>query len=282
MSPVTGARLPNDRLTLAGIAIVAAFIFIAFAANVMSPYDPAAIDPVHRLQGMSAAHPLGTDNLGRDTFSRIAHGARSSLAMAGAATVAIVCIGVIVGTIAGYKGGATGELLMRIVDIVLAFPSLLLALAIAGTLGPGIGSVMAALVSVGWAVYARIVRGIVLELRERDYIAAAKALGATDLHIIIRHVIPNVLPAITVLATVEMGELLLAIAGLGFLGVGAQPPSSEWGAMINDARAFALDVPRLVLVPGLAIGCLVTGFNLLGDGIRDGLDSRGEKFHLPR
>ncbi|HXG69572.1 MAG TPA: ABC transporter permease subunit [Gemmatimonadaceae bacterium] len=268
------SRWLHDRLTLTGLMIVSSFLVLAIAAPVIAPYNPAGIDPAHRLEGISSAHIFGTDNLGRDLFSRMAYGARWSLGAAALATAAIVCIGVVVGTAAGYKGGRTGDVLMRTVDVVLAFPSLLLALAIAGTLGPGIGSVMVGLVSVGWAAYARVVRGMVLELRERDFVAAARALGASDRYIVTRHIIPNVLPAITVLATVEMGELILALAGFGFLGVGIQPPTPEWGAMINDARPFVLDAPALVVVPGIAIGLLVGGFNLLGDGLRDALDPR--------
>lgn len=268
------ARWREDPLTLVGAAIVSGFALLAIAAPAIAGYDPSSIDPLHRLEGMSVAHPLGTDNLGRDLLSRVAYGARWSLGAVGLATIAIVCIGVIVGTVAGYTRGRAGDLIMRLVDILLAFPSLLLALAIAGTLGPGIGSVLIGLVSVGWAAYARVVRGMVLEIRERDYVTAARALGGSDAYIMARHVIPNVLPAITILATLEMGELILAVAGFGFLGIGAQPPAPEWGAMINDARAYVMDAPLLVAVPGVAIGLVVLGFNLVGDGLRDSMDPR--------
>lgn len=183
-------------------------------------------------------------------------------------------IGVAVGTAAGYFGGLVDEILMRIVDVLLAFPSLLLALAIAGTLGPGLTSVIAALVGVWWASYARIVRGLVLSLREREFITAARGLGASDIHIVRRHILPNIFAPVAILATVEMGELILAVAALGFLGLGAQPPAAEWGTMVNDARPFLLSNPRLMIYPGLAIALAVIGFNLVGDGLRDRLDPR--------
>ena len=163
---------------------------------------------------------------------------------------------------------------MRVVDLVLAFPLLLLALAITGFVGAGIGSLLVAIVSVWWASYARIVRGLVLSLRERPFIEAARAGGVTPIRIITRHVIPNVIPPIVVLATLEMGSLLLAISGLNFLGLGVQPPTAEWGAMLNDGRPFLRSAPQLMIYPGLAISLAVMGFNLLGDGLRDALDPR--------
>lgn len=261
-------------LSLAGLAIVACFAAVALAAPIISPYQPAAIDPAHRLESPSIAHPLGTDNLGRDLFSRIAYGSRWSLGAAATAAAIIVVVGVVIGIIAGYKRNRATELLMRFVDVVLAFPTLLLALAIAGTLGPGIDSVVIGLAAVGWAAYARIVRGIVLEIREREFVLAARALGARDSWVVIRHIVPNVMPVVVVLATVEIGELILAIAGFGFLGLGAQSPTPEWGAMINDARPYMMDAPLLVIVPGIAIGGVVAGFTLLGDGLRDRFDPR--------
>ena len=263
-----------DRLALAGVSLVAVFAVMALAAPLLATHDPALIDAMRRLEEPSREHLFGTDNLGRDTFSRIIHGSRWSLGTVAISTALIMSIGVAVGTAAGYFGGLVDEILMRVVDVLLAFPSLLLALAIAGTIGPGLTSVIAALVSVWWASYARIVRGMVLSIREREFIQAARGLGASDLHIVLRHILPNILAPVAILATVEMGELILAVAALGFLGLGAQPPAPEWGTMVNDARPFLLSNPRLMIYPGLAIGLAVVGFNLLGDGLRDRLDPR--------
>ncbi len=269
-----GARLARDPLAIVGIAIVVLFTAVALLAPVIAPHDPNAIDAIHRLEGPGVTHLLGTDNLGRDMLSRIIWGSRWSLGTVFLATTMIMSIGVAVGVVAGYYGGFVDTVLMRIVDVLLAFPSLLLALAIAGMLGPGITSVIIALVSVWWASYARIVRGLVMSIRERDFIAAASGLGASDGEIIMRHVLPNVLPSVAVLATLEMGDLVLAVAGLGFLGIGVQAPVAEWGTMVNEGRAFLLSAPQLMIYPGLAISLAVVGFNLLGDGLRDVLDPR--------
>ncbi len=267
-------RLAQDRLASIGIVVIALLILIALAAPLLAPADPGAIDAVNRLAPPSLSHPLGTDNLGRDMLSRLIFGSRWSLGTVAIATLLILSIGVTVGTIAGYYGGVIDEILIRLVDVLLAFPSLLLALAIAGTLGPGITSVIAGLASVWWASYARIVRGMVLSIREREYILAARSLGAAEVHIVLRHVLPNILPPVVILATVEMGELILAVAGLGFLGLGAQSPTPEWGAMVSDGRSFLLSAPQLMIYPGLAICATVLAFNLMGDGLRDMLDPR--------
>jgi len=249
-------------------------VVAALAAPILATHDPGVIDAVRRLDGPSQAHLLGTDNLGRDIFSRILYGSRWSLGTVAISTALIMTIGVAVGSAADYFGGVADNILMRVVDVLLAFPSLLLALAIAGIIGPGITSVVVALVSVWWASYARVVRGMVLALREREFIAAAHGLGATNSHIVLRHILPNILAPVAILATVEMGELILAVAALGFLGLGAQPPTPEWGAMVNDARPFLLSSPALTVYPGVAISLAVIGFNLLGDGLRDMLDPR--------
>ena len=266
--------ISRDPIAFAGASLVAIFALVAVFAPLLAPYNPNVIDAAHRLGAPGNGHLLGTDNLGRDLLSRLIWGSRWSIGTVSLATVLIMSIGVSVGAAAGYYGGLLDDVLMRVVDVLLAFPSLLLALAIAGTIGPGILSVMIALVSVWWASYARIVRGMVLSMRNRDFIAAARALGASDTQIIIRHVLPNVLPSIAVLATLEMGDLILAIAGLGFLGVGVQSPVSEWGTMVNDGRAFLFSAPQLMIYPGLAIALAVIGFNLLGDGLRDILDRK--------
>ncbi|CAN5451303.1 ABC transporter permease [soil metagenome] len=267
-------RLARSPLALIGLGLVVLLAVLALAAPLLAPHDPTAVDAMRRLEGPSLAHPLGTDHLGRDLLSRLLYGSRWSLGTVALAATLILSIGVAVGAVAGYYGGWIDALLMRVVDVLLAFPGLLLALAVAGTLGPGIENVMIGLVSVWWASYARIVRGMVLALRERPFIEAARALGFRDARIIARHVLPNVLPPVIVLATLEMGELILAIAALNFLGLGAQPPTPEWGAMINDGRPFLLSAPQLMIYPGVAISVAVIAFNLLGDGLRDVLDPR--------
>ncbi|MDQ3082630.1 MAG: ABC transporter permease subunit [Gemmatimonadota bacterium] len=258
---------------------IAAFIFLAIAgvAALAAPWlplsDPNAIDAVHRLEMPSPRHPLGTDNLGRDLLSRIIWGARWSLGAVTMASALIVFIGVSLGIIAGYFGGLIEEVLMRVVDVFFALPSLLLALAIGGILGPGFSSVLFALAGVWWAGYARLVRGLVVSMRDRDFLVAARALGAGNWHVIRLHLLPNVFPTVVVLATIEMGDLVLAVAALGFLGVGVQAPNPEWGTMISDARAFLLSKPMLVVWPGLMITLTVVAFNLVGDGLRDSFDS---------
>ena len=264
----------RDPLALLGFSIVGLFACVALFAPLLAPHDPAAVDAAQRLAAPSLQHPLGTDNLGRDVLSRMLYGSRWSLGTVLLAATLILSIGVTVGAVAGYYGGLLDDLLMRIVDLLLAFPGLVLAIAIAGMLGPGIASVMIGLVSIWWVSYARIVRGLVLGVRERPFIDAARALGLGDRRIISRHLLPNILPPVLVLATLEMGELILALTALNFLGLGAQPPTPEWGAMISDGRPFLLTAPQLMIYPGLAISLVLIGFNLLGDGLRDVLDPR--------
>jgi peptide/nickel transport system permease protein len=236
------------------------------------------VEPAVRLAGPSIDHPLGTDALGRDLLSRILTGARWSLGTAAIATISVVVIGVAVGLVAGYYGGLIDAVAMRVVDALLAFPALLLTLAIVGTIGPGLRGVFLGLVAVAWADYARVVRGSVLTIREREYVEAARAAGAPDGRLLLRHVMPGVVSPVLVLGTLEMGQLVLALSGLSFLGLGAQPPNPEWGAMLNDGRTYFLTAPHLMLYPGLAITLAVLGLNLLGDGLRDVLDPRLGRF----
>lgn len=267
-------RLYQDRLALAGLVIVGLFAFLAVAGSWLGPHDATAVKPAIRLAGPSLDHPLGTDALGRDLLSRLLVGARWSLGTAALATISVVVIGVAVGLASGYYGGLLDSFAMRVVDALLAFPTLLLTLAIVGTIGPGLRGVFLGLVAVAWADYARVVRGSVLAIREREYIEAARAAGATDRRLLLRHVLPGVLSPVLVLATLEMGQLVLALSGLSFLGLGAQPPTPEWGAMLNDGRTYFLTAPHLMLFPGMAISLAVLGLNLLGDGLRDVLDPR--------
>lgn len=265
-------RLLARRSTVVGLAIVVVLAVVALLAPWLAPHDPALVDPARGFAARSASHWLGTDNLGRDILSRLVHGARWSLGIVLVATLLIMTAGVVVGVAAGYVGGVLDDVLMRLVDTILSVPSLLLGLAIVGTLGPGLGSLMFGLASIWWVGYARVVRGLVLSLRERGFVDAARALGATDRRIVVHHILPGILPAVAVLASLEMGELVLAISGLSFLGLGAQPPTPEWGAMLNDGRTFFFTAPQLMLYPGLVISIAVLGFNLLGDGLRDALD----------
>ena len=267
-------RLLRDRTARIGLAILVLLMLLALASPLIAPHDPAVVSPSQRLAAPSREFPLGTDHLGRCLLSRLLYGARVSLASAGTASLLVMLIGVTVGAIAGYAGGWVDFLIMRVVDLLLAFPLLLLALAITGVLGVGLMSVLIGVVSVWWASYTRVVRALTLSLRERPFIEAARAIGVSPARIVIRHVIPNVIASIVVLSTIEMGRLLLVISGLSFLGLGVQPPTPEWGAMLNDGRAFLRTAPQLMLYPGLAISLAVLGFNLLGDGLRDELDPR--------
>ena len=262
----------RDRLALAGLLIVGLLAILAATAPWIGPHDPTAVEPAARLAGSSLDHPLGTDALGRDLLSRLLAGARWSLGTAALATLSVVVIGVAVGLVSGYYGGILDAIAMRVVDALLAFPTLLLTLAIVGTIGPGLRGVFLGLVAVAWADYARIVRGSVLAIREREYIEAARAAGAADSRLLLRHVLPGVLSPVLVLATLQMGQLVLALSGLSFLGLGAQPPTPEWGVMLNEGRTYFLTSPQLMLYPGLAISFAVLGLNLLGDGLRDVLD----------
>jgi peptide/nickel transport system permease protein len=257
-----------------GVGLVVTCFLAALAAPVLAPNDPTALHPAQALAGPGLRFPLGTDNLGRCMLSRLLYGARYSLGTAALAAVLIMTIGVSLGAISGYYRGFIDSLLMRVVDVLLAFPSLVVALAVAGILGPGIVHAMLGLVSVWWVGYARVMRGLVLAVRERPYVESARTIGASDGRILWRHILPNVVPPVIVLATLEMGQLILALAGLNFLGLGAQPPAAEWGAMLNEGRPFLLIAPQLMIYPGLAISLVVLGFNLLGDGLRDALDPR--------
>jgi len=267
-------QLARDRAAVVGLVIIVLLAALALAAPLIAPHDPATQHLHERLAEPNLTFPLGTDNLGRCLLSRLLYGARVSLTAATTASVLVLLIGVSVGAIAGYAGGWVDMAIMRLVDLLLAFPLLVLALAITGFIGVGMGSVLVGVVSVWWASYARIVRGLVLSLRERPFVEAARAMGASPARIVIRHLLPNVLPPIIVLATLEMGSLLLVISGLNFLGLGVQPPTPEWGAMLNDGRPFLRSAPQLMIYPGLAISLAVMGFNLLGDGLRDRLDPR--------
>ncbi len=264
----------GSRGRAAGLVILTFFALIAAAAPLLAPNDPLTIETDRRLEGPSGDFPLGTDHLGRCVLSRLLYGSRWSLGTVAVASVLIVGVGVTVGAVSGYYRGPVDAVLMRMVDVLLAFPALIPAMAIVGMLGPGMLHVLIATVAVWWAGYARLVRGLTLSLRERQFIEAARALGAGDLRIVSRQLVPNLLPPVLVLASVEMGSLVLTMAGLSFLGLGAQPPTPEWGAMLSDGRGYLLTAPQLMIYPGLAISLAVIGFNLVGEGVRDLLDTR--------
>lgn len=270
--PGFARQLVADRTAFVGLVIVGLVAVIALAAPLLAPHDPNAQDVLNRLQPPSSEHLLGTDNLGRDELSRLLYGARVSLFTTLAVGAGILFIGVVVGTIAGLAGRLVDALLMRVVDVLLAFPSLLLALAVAGTLGPGLLHLALAMTAVWWVEYARLVRGLVLTVKEQPFIEASRALGAGPLRIALRHVLPNIASPVIVLATLQTARLLLALAALSFLGLGVSPPTAEWGAMLSEGKDFLSEAPELMLWPGLAITITALGMNLLGDGLRDLLD----------
>ena len=271
--PALARQLIADRTALAGVVVVAVVLLVALAAPLLAPHDPTAQDVLHRLQSPSAEHPLGTDHLGRDELSRIIYGARTSVLAALGIGMAILLAGVLVGLVSGLAGGFVDGLIMRIVDVVLAFPSLLLALAVVGTLRPGLLHLALAMIAVWWVDYARLVRGLVLGVKEHSFVEAARAQGAGPVRIALRHVLPNVASPVIVLATLQTARLLLGLAALSFLGLGVGPPTAEWGAMLSEGKDFLANAPQLMLWPGLAITITALGLNLLGDGLRDVLDS---------
>jgi peptide/nickel transport system permease protein len=264
-------------MTRVGAAIVVLALLAALFAPVVSPFDPAAQELPLRLEGPTGMHWFGLDELGRDIFARVLYGARISL-LVGLVVVGVSSmLGIALGSIAGYFGGRIDEGISRVMDILLAFPGLLLAIAMVAVLGPSLRNVILALSLIGWVGYARLVRGQVLRAREFEYVQAARALGATTSRILTRHVIPTALPAVTVQATLGMGGAILAEASLSFLGLGVQPPTPSWGTMLSYGKAHLLEAPHLTIFPGLAIAVLVLGFNFLGDGLRDALDPASER-----
>lgn len=261
-------------LTVIGLAIVVVFVLAAIAAPLLSPYDPISQKLSQRLKPPSTEHILGTDQLGRDVWSRLLNGARISLTIGLVVVASAVLFGTVIGLVAGYIGGLVDEVLMRLTEIFFAFPSLILAMAIAGALGPSLTNAMIAIAVVSWPVYARLVRGQVLALRHREFIEAAEAVGVSTPRILRKHLLPNTLSPIMVQASFDLGGAILIAAGLSFIGFGAQPPTPEWGVMISDGRKYVSTHPWLPLFPGLAILFTVAAFNLIGDGLRDALDPR--------
>ena len=272
---VAWRRFSANRLALVGMLIIIGLLVVAAFADVLAPYSPTIGDLKNaRLLAPSAAHWFGTDDLGRDIYSRIVYGARWTLYVVILVAVIAAPIGLLVGTIAGYAGGWTDTILMRITDIFLAFPKLVLALAFVAALGPGIENAVLAIAITSWPPYARIARAETLTVRNSDYIKAVQLMGASPFRIVLRHIMPLCISSLIIRVTLDMAGIILTAAGLGFLGLGAQPPLPEWGAMIASGRRFILDQWWVAAAPGAAILIVSLGFNLLGDGLRDALDPR--------
>lgn len=267
-------RFRRNRLALLGLAIVVLLVLVAAFAPWIATHHPNEQNLAQRLLPPSAAHWLGTDDFGRDVFSRIVHGARITLYIVVLVAVIAAPIGLIVGTAAGYLGGWVDAVLMRVTDVFLAFPSLILALAFVAALGPGIENAIIAIALTSWPPYARMARAETLTIRNSDYIAVARMQGAGTWRILLGHVMPLCVASVIVRVTLDMAGIILTAAGLGFLGLGAQPPMAEWGAMISAGRRYVLDQWWVATIPGIAIILVSLAFNLLGDGLRDVMDPR--------
>ena len=262
----------NNKLAVFSAVLIVVFILLALLAPVLTPYELEEMDLMARLSPPSAKHLLGTDELGRDVLTRLLYGARVSLAVGIIPTIVSMVIGAFIGMISGYVGGMVDTVLMRLADVVLSFPSLLLAMVIMYTLGDGISSIFIALAVTNWASVARVIRSETLSLREAEYVEAARSMGVKDFTIIVRHVLPNCIPSLIVLFTLNVPSAILSESSLSFLGIGVQLPNSSWGLMVNLGRSYLYDAPWLSLVPSAAIMLVVLAFNFLGDGLRDVLD----------
>lgn len=268
------ARLRRSRGGLVGLGVLVAMGLLAVLAPWIAPYDPLAMDLPAQLQPPGADHWLGTDLLGRDILSRLLYGGKVTLATALVAVGISILFGVSLGLASGFYGGWVDACIMRFVDMLLAFPRILLALTVVALLGVGLGNVMIAVGIAGISGYARVVRGVVLSVREQPYVDAARVVGCGNGRILLRHVLPNVVAPVIVLATLDIAHALLGASSLSFLGLGAQPPTPEWGLMLNEGRAYLRVAPWVTTVPGLAIMLAVLSVNMFGDGLRDALDPR--------
>jgi peptide/nickel transport system permease protein len=264
----------RNTLAVGGLAVILIIFLVAGFASFIAPYDPGKTDVSLKLKAPSAQHVLGTDQLGRDVFSRMLYGSRISLSVGFVAVAISILIGILVGALAGYYGGWADSLLMRFVDIMICFPSFFLILTVVALLGPSLVKVMFVIGITSWMGTSRFVRAEFLSLRERDFVQAAKALGVKDLRIIYRHILPNALAPVFVTATLDVATAILVEAGLSFLGFGAQPPAPSWGNILTEGRTYIFDAWWLTIFPGFAILITVLSFNLLGEGLRDALDPR--------
>ena len=270
-----GWRVRRQPLAVLGVVLLALFVVCGLAAPWLTPYNPSAINLLQRLQGPSLRHWAGTDELGRDTLARLLYGARISLAVSVSVVSVSLSLGLAIGGLAGYLGGWVDTALTTFaMNTFQALPGILLAIAFAAFLGPGFSNLVLALAIGGWAGYARLVRAQVMAVRDREYVDAARALGAGDLRIFFRHILPNIVQPVLVQAAIGMAGVILAEATLSFLGLGIPAPAPSWGNMLNDARMHLFDSPHLVLFPALAVAGAVLGFNFLGDALRDELDPR--------
>jgi len=268
-------RLRRDRVAMVGAIFLVLVALVSLLAPVLAPHDPIETNLSMRLVPPGTpGYPLGADELGRDMLSRLIWGGRISLLIGFSAVMVAMILGVAIGLLAGYFGSWTDSVTMRLVDILMAFPAILLAITIVASLGPGLRNAMLAVSIVGIPYYVRIVRGNTLSLREQEYIQAARVTGASDGRIMFRHVFPNTLAPLIVAATLDVGWFIMAAAGLSFLGLGAQPPTAEWGVMLSTGRQFIRNAPHLSILPGSAIFLVVLALNFLGDGLRDALDPR--------
>jgi len=267
-------RLKRGKLARVGAGIVAIVLFTAAFSPYLAPYDPTYQELIDLLQNPNSTYLLGTDDLGRDILSRIIYGARVSVQVGVIAVTISLVIGVAIGLLSGYHGGILDNVIMRVMDALLAFPALVLALAITAVLGPSLTNVMIAIGVVGVPSYARLVRGQVLSVKGWEFVQAARTIGVKDFHIMMRHIFPNVTAPIIVQASLNIATAILSEAGLSFLGLGVQPPTPSWGSMLNEGRGYIEIAPWMTIAPGTAIFLTVLGFNFLGDGIRDALDPR--------
>ncbi len=264
----------RNPMAMAGLIVAALLVLLALAAPLLATHEPGVQDLRARLQPSSAAHWLGTDELGRDVYSRLLYGGRVTLGMVVSIVLLVAPFGLLVGCIAGYAGGLLDRIMMRVTDVFLAFPQLILALAFVAALKPGITSTVLAIALTAWPPYARLARAETLAYRQTDFVAAIRLTGASPARIVLRHIVPLCLQSLVVRVTLDMSTIILTAAGLGFLGLGAQPPSPEWGAMIASARRFILEQWWVPVAPGAAIFAASLAFNLLGDGLRDVLDPK--------
>lgn len=267
----------RNKLTLAGFLLVGLVAAIGVLAPVIAPYGPNFMNMPERLQAPSAAHLFGTDEMGRDILSRVMYGARISIAVGVIIVAVSAAIGVVLGSVSGYFGGKADQAVLAVTDMILAFPSMVLALALTAAMGPGLLNTMLAVIIVRIPMYTRLMRGQVLAVKEQQYVRAARTFGEKPFWIVARHIVPNCLTPLMVQMTLGIGDAILIASSMSFIGLGAQPPTPEWGAMISTARVYAIDQWWYAAFPGLSILITIMGFNLIGDGIRDILDPRSRK-----